>query len=185
MESLESSRRSSRRLRPQKKSVKDSIEFNELRSFEGTEQSLQSDHKDRVMKLEERIQKIEEDSNKLNKVRQKLKGTMDRVVRLENLSQDTAHTPKKLTKREMQSTQKNLEGLGQLPVESESVIISALMEKARYSQMNDSLRRSRSPLISNKETRRVPSTELKQCLKSRGFVLEGDRPIFRKYNPSH
>lgn len=190
MEALESSRRSSRRLRPQKKLVKDSIEFNELRSFEGTEQSLQSDHKDRVMKLEERIQKIEQDSNKLNKVRQKLKGTMvktiqDRVVRLENLSQDTAHTPKKLTKREMQSTQKNLEGLGQLPVESESVVISALMEKARYSQMNDSLRRSRSPLISNKETRRVPSTELKQCLKSRGFILEGDRPVFRKYNPSH
>ena len=85
-DALESSRRSSRRLRPQKKlnesqkskaQEEGSFEFNELRSFEGTEHSLRSDTLGkRVDIVEEKLKKIEQDSKKIRKVKEKIKGTM-------------------------------------------------------------------------------------------------------------
>ena len=68
-----------------------------------------------------------------------------------------------------------------LPGDAESLVMNALMEKARFTRMNESLYRTRSPLNSSVETKRAPSTELKQCLKSRGFIIEGDKPVYRKY----
>lgn len=80
----------------------------------------------------------------------------------------------------MQSTQKGKEGFISLPGDAESVVIGALMEKARNSKVNETFYRSRN-MNSSVETKRAPSAELKQCLKSRGFTIEGDRPVFRRF----
>jgi hypothetical protein len=81
----------------------------------------------------------------------------------------------------MKSTQKNKDGLVNLPGDAESVVISALMEKAKNMKVNDPFYRSRNPLNSSAEGKRAPSAELRQCLRSRGFTIEGDRPVFRKF----
>lgn len=82
---------------------------------------------------------------------------------------------------DMQTTQKNKEGFVSLPGDAESVVISALMEKAKNMKAHDSHFRGRNALNSSVEGKRAPSAELRQCLRSRGFTIEGDRPVFRKY----
>ena len=108
-DSLSSSRRSSRRLRPRsevesergreiekekekvkdkdkvKKSEKDkerdSIDLDVLQSYEGTQQSIISDGlKGRMTNIEERVQMLEERSLKVNKVSQRLKGTIVSLI---------------------------------------------------------------------------------------------------------
>ena len=95
--------------------------------------------------------------------------------------QDRVSTPQKANRSEMQSTQKNTQKNVGLPGDAESVVMSALMEKAKFSRINESFHRSRSTLGRGAE-RRAPSTELKQCLRNRGFVIEGDKPVFKKFN---
>ena len=68
-----------------------------------------------------------------------------------------------------------------LPGDAESLVMNALMEKARFNRINESFYRTKSPYSNSIERRRAPSTELKQCLKSRGFIIEGDKPVFRTY----
>ena len=83
-DALESSRRSSRRLRPQKnlkdsqkiKDQEDSKDFSELKSFEGTESFRSDSLKQRITHVEEKLQKLEQESVKIGKVKHKLKGTM-------------------------------------------------------------------------------------------------------------
>lgn len=75
-ESEISSRRSSRRLRAQKLE-KDSFDSNRVRSFNDTEQSIQSESiRGRICNLEQKIHKIETNSDKIDKFDQRLKGTM-------------------------------------------------------------------------------------------------------------
>ena len=101
-------------------------------------------------------------------------------MKLENIIQESIFTPKKVINSEMQTTQKILEKCVKLPGDAESVVMNALMEKVRYSRINESFSRSRSPFQTPGESKRAPSSELKQCLRSRGFVIEGDKPVYKK-----
>lgn len=94
--------------------------------------------------------------------------------------QGSLFTPQKAPNSEMQSTQKTAKKFMRLPGDAESVVMNALMEKARYSRINESGYRARSPLNTSSETKRGPSTELRECLRSKGFVVEGDRALYRK-----
>lgn len=94
--------------------------------------------------------------------------------------QGSLFTPQKAPTSDMQSTQKNSKKFMKLPGDAESVVMNAIMEKARYSRINESFYRPRSPLNTSSDTKRAPSTELRQCLKSKGFVVEGDRAHYRK-----
>lgn len=184
-DALESSRRSSKRLRPQKK---DSSDYQGIHSFENTEESIKSDSmSNRLLIIEERLQKVEQNSEKIHKVKEKLKGTIvisiqTKVSKIESIVQNSPYTPKKMVTSDMQTTQKNMKSCMHLPGDAESVVINALMEKAKYNRINESFSRNKTPVIGSHETRRVPSTELKRCLKSRGFVIEGDKPVFRNFN---
>ena len=71
-DSLQSSRRSSRRLRPSKKNSEEALE---LKSFEGTQSVCSDSLEGKIVNIDERLQKLEKDSYKVKKVKQRLKGT--------------------------------------------------------------------------------------------------------------
>ena len=75
-------------------------------------------------------------------------------------------TPKKCVKERTWDTEKKVYRFGIPPKESESIVMKALLEKAHYARIINSLGRHKSQLSSSKNTRRTPSTELKPSLRS-------------------
>lgn len=102
------------------------------------------------------------------------------MAKLEENANGPVLTPQKHVRSELRSTEKKNHGkFVKLPGDAESIVMNALMEKVRYNRMNESFYRARSPNKSL-DSKRVPSTELKQCLRSKGFIVEGDRALYRK-----
>jgi hypothetical protein len=87
----------------------------------------------------------------------------------------------KASQRDMQTTQKAKEKFLALPSDAESIVISALMERAKEVKANDPVYRGRNLLSSSADDKRAPSAELRQCLRSRGIKIEGERPVLRKF----
>ncbi|OMJ67316.1 hypothetical protein SteCoe_35552 [Stentor coeruleus] len=183
---LEQSRKSLRHTRPlnPEKLENSSFEAQEIMTSEGTGRSSKSSKtKDRISRLEQRIERIEQNSLDLGKVKQDLKGTIEKVINLESMMSSIKETPKKYIKERIWDTEKRLDGFGILPGESESIVMNALLEKAHYARINNSLSRPKSQLSSSKDTRRTPSTELKPSLRSKDLSVKKDRYFYRLKYP--
>ncbi|OMJ81616.1 hypothetical protein SteCoe_17889 [Stentor coeruleus] len=180
---LEQSRKSLRHIRPQKSQNK-SFETQEIINFEDTEKSSKSKNaKDKISRLEQRVDRIEKNSLELGKVKQDLKGTTEKVMNLENMLNSIKETPKKYINERIWDTEKRIDGFGILPRESESIVMNALLEKAHYERINNSLSRPKSQLSSFKDTRGTPSTETKPSLRLKDLSFREDWPSYKlKYS---